>query len=266
MKIQGYVPKSQQVLVQIRKKHHKRYILPIILGLAVCCVMVYLCRDALKIWNSGAKIVTKMIATSMTPTLRTIQVSGNKRLSQDDIIKLSGLYDGANILTLDLEGIRADIKSNSWISEVSVRRIFPDTVQITVEESIVNALWYHNNQYHFVDNKGQVITQVDTKDISNIKEEYVVLLGDNACDTYASLNALLVEHTIDQTVKALERVGNRRWNVHLKTGTIVKLPEDNGSGILSKSIQTLSKILAGKTLDYAIIDLRLMPDKIYINK
>ena len=64
----------------------------------------------------------------------TITVDGNVRFSDSDIINLSGLYTGKNILTYDLAEARDGIESNPYIDCIGVSRILPDTIGITVRE------------------------------------------------------------------------------------------------------------------------------------
>ena len=67
-------------------------------------------------------------------TVQNISVSGNSRFSEQEIINLSGLYTGKNILLYDLAGARDGIETNPYIDCIGVRRVLPHTIAIEVRE------------------------------------------------------------------------------------------------------------------------------------
>ena len=67
-------------------------------------------------------------------TVNEIEINGNSRFSDREIINLSGLYTGKNILLYDLAGARDNIEKNPYIDCIGVRRVLPHTISITVRE------------------------------------------------------------------------------------------------------------------------------------
>ncbi|MBF0226489.1 MAG: FtsQ-type POTRA domain-containing protein [Desulfobacterales bacterium] len=69
-----------------------------------------------------------------------IEVSGNKILSTDAIIEIAGLHQGINIFSINLNSIKDNLIENSWIKKVQVKREFPDSIKITIDEEIPIAI------------------------------------------------------------------------------------------------------------------------------
>lgn len=65
-----------------------------------------------------------------------ITVSGNQRVSADAIGRVAALERGRPLLTISLSQVASRVSSLPWIRSVIVRRSFPDTVRIHVEERV----------------------------------------------------------------------------------------------------------------------------------
>ncbi len=87
--------------------------------------------------------------------LQQIDVTGNRRLSRAEILEASEIEIGANLLTVDLNAIVAELKRQAWIRSASVHRRFPGQLIIEVEERTPRAilaaerLFYVDDQAEF---------------------------------------------------------------------------------------------------------------------
>lgn len=66
--------------------------------------------------------------------VRTVEVRGNRFLSEGEVRGLLGPADGANILTLDIVDLKRRLRASPWLEDASVRRTLPDTLQVDVRE------------------------------------------------------------------------------------------------------------------------------------
>jgi len=75
--------------------------------------------------------------------LRQAEVTGNRRLSREEVIEASELEGGINLLTVNLVGVADKLRRHPWIRSASVYRRFPGRITIEIEErtpvGIVNA-------------------------------------------------------------------------------------------------------------------------------
>ena len=74
------------------------------------------------------------ITTSPYLEIASIGVSGVERVAREDVVELSGIREGQNILAISNDAVAARLKSNPWIESVEVDRHLPDTVEIIVKE------------------------------------------------------------------------------------------------------------------------------------
>ena len=77
--------------------------------------------------------------------LRVIEITGEfTYLEQSDIEqRVAGAIDGG-FLNLDLQRMREDVLAMPWVDQVSVRRVWPDTLRMHVTEQVPLAYWNHD--------------------------------------------------------------------------------------------------------------------------
>jgi len=65
---------------------------------------------------------------------RTIQISGNRHLTEAQVLKLAGIERGQNILSVNLGQARKRLISHGWIADAAVNRKLPDGLGIMIRE------------------------------------------------------------------------------------------------------------------------------------
>mgnify|MGYP001547327335 CR=1 FL=1 len=74
--------------------------------------------------------------------IRTIQLSGTfKNLDQQEVESTLQPYLGQGFFSFDIHHLQQTLHDNSWTQLVSVRRIWPDKLRITIEEKTPVARW-----------------------------------------------------------------------------------------------------------------------------
>ncbi len=103
--------------------------------------------------------------------IQEIEVINNQKLSQDEIISLSGLSKNQNIFRFLSNKCINQIKTNPYIEKVEIKRIFPNKVQISVEERTVTYNVEFLNGYAYINNQGYIL------EISNEKSDVPIVQG-----------------------------------------------------------------------------------------
>ena len=98
------------------------------------------------------------LASSPWFILSKISVEGNYMLSQRELAAAITLPENPHLMNLPLEEMRNEIKTNPWLKEVSLNRVFPSTLKITVEER-VPAAFILGKVNMLVDNEGFLLPQ-----------------------------------------------------------------------------------------------------------
>jgi cell division protein FtsQ len=65
--------------------------------------------------------------------LRVINISGDSDLTLNEVTRLSPIFLGTNILRIDTRKVENDIKKNLTLSQVKVKRRFPDKIEIKLQ-------------------------------------------------------------------------------------------------------------------------------------
>jgi len=154
--------------------------------------------------------------------IRSVDVSGVKELSKEEILAASGMTPAGSLLLLDVAAARAGVKALPLVAEATVRKLYPDRVDIRVVEREAFALWQNEGAVSVVSSDGTVIDEL--RDARYLKLPHVV--GPGARLRVREYAAILdgVPELKDQ-IRAGVLVSERRWTIKLANGVDVKLPE-----------------------------------------
>lgn len=95
--------------------------------------------------------------TSPVFNVKQIEVNGNDKISDEDIITLSEIETGVNIYKYSKSNIKEKVKQNSYIADVQVFRILPDKIEIEVQERKATFLLEMENTFAYINNQGYVL-------------------------------------------------------------------------------------------------------------
>jgi cell division protein FtsQ len=182
-----------------------------------------------------------------------VSLSGEKHVSRGEIFVAAGVTDRASLLFLDVDAARARLKAIPWIAEAAVRKLYPDRLQITVTERDAFALWQRGGNVSVISADGTVVGSLPDWRFAHLP----LVVGPGAATRARDFLALLDAHPeIRQQVRASVLVAERRWNLKLKNGLDVRLPEAD----VPRALDTLAELDRDKHLisrDITAIDLRL---------
>jgi cell division protein FtsQ len=115
-------------------------------------------------------IVVIFALTAPIFNITNIQIEGNEKIEAQAILSLSGLKKGENIFRFNNSVIQ-NIKENSYIESVEVKRKLPGTVLISIKERDIKYQINLINSYTYIDKNGYILEN------STIKKEVPVLVG-----------------------------------------------------------------------------------------
>ena len=69
-----------------------------------------------------------------------VQVTGIRHLGEDELLSLADVPAGTTLLRVDTDAICSNMLRDSWVKSVKVKRAFPHTLKIIVEEREIGAL------------------------------------------------------------------------------------------------------------------------------
>jgi cell division protein FtsQ len=192
--------------------------------------------------------------------IQSVGVTGRKQLGEKDILAAAGITARTSLLFLDVEAARAQLKTNPWIADAEVRKLYPGRLLITIEEREAFALWQKDGRISVIATDGAVLAPfTGERRFAGLP----LVVGQGAeKQGKAFLAALAGYPAIRDQVRAGILIAERRWNLRLKNGIDVRLPETD----IAKALETLAGLDRDKKLlsrDITAIDLRL-PDRVSV--
>jgi cell division protein FtsQ len=77
-----------------------------------------------------------------TLPVRQVRVLGDfKNLNKDKLQESISPYTNKDFFSVDLEAVETVVRNNPWVYEVSVRRVWPDAIEIRIVEQEIAARW-----------------------------------------------------------------------------------------------------------------------------
>ncbi len=199
------------------------------------------------------------LTASMGFKVQEVMVSGRQQTDREVLIKTLNVSRGAPILAFDILEAKKRIEALPWVRASTVERMLPDTILVSIVEREPLAIWQQDNRLHLIDAEGRVI-------LSDHLEAYadlLVVVGNGAETQASALIALIgTEPMLMQQVKAATWVGGRRWNVHLKGGIDVRLPEADPQGAWAR-LASYHKNHHVLDKNVTVLDLRI-PDRLIV--
>ena len=196
------------------------------------------------------------IAAESGLRVRNVLVEGRAETQAADILAALGAERGSPLLGIDVAAAKARLESLPWIKSAVVERHLPDTLKVMVEERKAFALWQLGRRLSVIDRDGVVIVR---EDIARFADRPLVV-GEGAGSRAAEvLDLLASEPELRTRMEAAVLVSGRRWNLRLKGGIEVRLPEEG----MEEAWHRLARMVREEgllTRAVAMIDLR-QPDR-----
>ena len=188
--------------------------------------------------------------------VKDIVVEGRANTPEPLLRAAIGVNKGDPILGFSLEELRARIETIPWVEKATVERRLPGTLVINLQERRPYAIWQNQGKYVLVDRTGQVVANQDVAEFGHLP----LIVGVGAPSAAANLlDALRERPALAEKISASVRVGERRWNLHMTSGTDVMLPEGHETVALDRLLQ-LQQEHSVLERPLVAIDLRL-PDR-----
>jgi cell division protein FtsQ len=188
-----------------------------------------------------------------------VALAGQHHVSREDVLAAAGVTGTTSLLFLDVEQTRERLKSNPWIADATVLKLYPGELQIGIREREAFALWQKDGQVSVIADDGTVLEPY----VAPRLIELPLVVGRGAETRAKEFLALLDRHPdLRASVRATVLVGERRWNLRLKNGVDVRLPETDIAPALERLV-ALDKEKNLTTRDIVAIDLRL-PDRVTV--
>jgi cell division protein FtsQ len=199
------------------------------------------------------------LANSAGFRIRTVVINGRKQLSQDEVLAIGGVNGRSSLLFTDAATVRDRLKANPWIADATILKLYPGQLQIDIVERSAFALWQQDGRLSVIAEDGAVLEPYVSR-----RFFYLPLVVGKGAETRAKDFLALLDRypQVRSVTKAAIFVGERRWNLRLKDGLDIRLPEND----VGNALAALSKLDKEDKLfsrDIVAVDMRL-PDRLTV--
>ena len=220
-------------------------------------------------WEGGSEIYKDLTELSISRII----VSGAQEPLKEEIIMLIKNVANEEFSALKAQSLREKIKEIKKVKEAIVKFSTDGLVIVDVVERKQAAVFLNNNLYEVLDSNGVVLSiNSDYRGLSR----FPLIVGKFGSKNIPDLLTLVNEIGLyGSDVLYYEWVGERRWNVHMKSDLVFKLPESN----MNRGVELMRMFLREtnnyprplvsidlRNLDKPIIKFRKSPSIEYIHK
>lgn len=185
--------------------------------------------------------------------MRHVHIHGELRnLDQADVRQVVESYLGQNFFALNIDILRAQFATNPWIESVTVRRQWPDTLEVRVRERTAFGYW---GQDEMVDVNGKRFRPTVVRQPGpwprlagpNGHELNLIRVWREANTTLGKVGLKLVRLVLDQ---------RRAWWMQFDNGVEISLGRENFAQRLQRFVDIYPQVLSSQSDRIAIVDLR----------
>ncbi len=192
------------------------------------------------------------INLSQSFPIRTVRVFGVNHVKHQEVQDLLLPMVRRGFFTIKVEYIRDRLLQIPWISDLDVRRVWPDQVEITVIERNAVARW---NDESLLSETGELFSPNQNTYPAHIPKfmgpigQQIVML-----QYFKDINRLLVP--LHANISLLELTPYFTWKIILTNGMILQMGHKDILTRLDHFVKVYPKIAATRAADIEYVDLR----------
>jgi len=188
-----------------------------------------------------------------------IKITGQSKTSEVDVLDRLQLGSLPSLFTFDAEAAKARVETLPWVRDATLKKLYPDTLEVVISERVPFALWQNGAAIAMVDEAGRVLgDQVDER-----YADLPLVVGPGAGERAGEFIGMVAAFpAIAERVHAGVLIAGRRWTVVLDDGVELMLPEYDPAAAL----RTIADLDAEKGLlsrHISAVDVR-MGDRVIV--
>lgn len=159
------------------------------------------------------------LSKSLNFLIKEIKLDGNYIIKDEEIINRIDFLYKENLFFLNNEKIKKNLKKENFIRSYNIKKIYPDTLKLTIIEKVPIAILINKEKKFYLSNKGD---QINFKDIEIYK--HLPTVFGNEEKFYIFYNELKdIEFPLEK-VKSFYYFEVGRWDLVTLEDKIIKLP------------------------------------------
>lgn len=238
-----------------QKKTYKIFFLSFC-TLAFCAVVYIKIDNIINLFNESIINVTRSLGFVVNDIYIKEKGIAPKNKTQNYI----SVKRGDPMLAVSVNDLFKDISKNRWIKDLTVHKNLPNTINIFVSYKKAIAIFQENSKFTLIDEDGNLIEEIQQSELNNINrnnEFMPIITGGNSRKNAPEFLAILKKHpAVLSKLNSISYIRERRWDIVVSSGIVVKLPDND----VSDSLNTLELILKQPNINkntVSVIDMRV---------
>ncbi len=185
--------------------------------------------------------------------VKAVTITGIARLDEREVLAIAGVTPRNSIPFFDVDAARAKLEKAPLVASASVRKLYPGRIVIDIVERGPVALWQRDGDVSMVAADGAALDELKDARLNDLP----FVVGKGANKRLPEYLALLdAAQELKAKIEAGVFVSERRWNLRMKTGVDVLLPESDPASAMPAllKLERESRILER---DIISLDLRV---------
>jgi len=185
--------------------------------------------------------------------LRTVDVEGShERVTELEVLAAAGTALDASFLSLDLAEIRHRVAAIDWIEKVTLQRVWPDKLKISVTEHRAAARWGESG---LLNTQGELFAE----DVQKEYQELPRLAGPDGSHRRVAARYLGVRDSLFRAGLALDELrmdATGSFTIEIVGGLSVRIGRDDIDGRIDRFFNVAVPALGSEIDQLSYIDLR----------
>jgi len=219
--------RGEKEAIRLLRRRKIKSVMSVVSALSICAGVI----GAIYMWRSGTvvgwindaegKVSETLVDAGLV--VEAINIVGEKIVSEDMIIDAAQIDIGEALLAVDIGSVIERIEQLKWINKAAVRREFSGAIVINILEHQPAALWQVDNKLWIVSDEG---IQIEDENLEYFTHLPMISGVGAEAELEKLLAAVSTNKNLFERVETASWVGGRRWDVYLKNGIKIMLPED----------------------------------------
>lgn len=219
--------RGEKEAISLMRRRKIKSVMSVISALSICAGVI----GAIYLWRSGTvvdwindaegKVSETLVDAGLV--VEDIDIAGEKVVSEDVIIDAAQIKMGEALLAVDIGGMIERIEQLKWVNKAAVRREFSGGIVINVLEHQPAALWQVDNKLWIVSDEG---IRIDDENLEYFTHLPMISGIGAEVELEKLLAAVSTNMDLFDRVETASWVGGRRWDIYLKNGIKIMLPEE----------------------------------------
>lgn len=168
-------------------------------------------------------IIGVIVFAMLSPifNITNINVTGNNKLTVDEVISLSRIENNENIFRISKSNVIKNIKQNAYVNKVEIHKKYPNSIQIIIEERVPNFLLQFGNGYVYINNQGYML------EISSEKLELPIITGFSTPQENLVAGNRLIQEDLEKLETVIRIISSAQSNGIANLITSIDISDSN---------------------------------------